>query len=40
MNLSLVNTSRTSPPTDIELAAIVRGFRAARVLVIGRDAKR
>jgi D-beta-D-heptose 7-phosphate kinase / D-beta-D-heptose 1-phosphate adenosyltransferase len=35
MNLSLVNTSRTSPPTDIELAAIVRSFHAARVLVIG-----
>ena len=35
MNLSLVNTSRTSPPTDIELAAIVRAFHAARVLVIG-----
>jgi D-beta-D-heptose 7-phosphate kinase/D-beta-D-heptose 1-phosphate adenosyltransferase len=26
---------RTSPPTDIELAAIVRGFHAARILVIG-----
>ena len=35
MNLSLLNTSRTSPPTDIELAAIVRGFHSARVLVIG-----
>ena len=35
MNLSLANTGRTSPPTDIELAAIVRGFHAARVLVIG-----
>ena len=35
MNLSLVNTSRTSSPTDIELAAIVRGFHTARVLVIG-----
>jgi D-beta-D-heptose 7-phosphate kinase/D-beta-D-heptose 1-phosphate adenosyltransferase len=35
MNLSLVDTSRTSPPTDIELATIVRAFHAARVLVIG-----
>jgi D-beta-D-heptose 7-phosphate kinase / D-beta-D-heptose 1-phosphate adenosyltransferase len=35
MNLSLLNTSRTTPPTDIELATIVRAFHAARVLVIG-----
>jgi D-beta-D-heptose 7-phosphate kinase/D-beta-D-heptose 1-phosphate adenosyltransferase len=35
MNLSLLNTSRTTPPTDIELATIVRTFHAARVLVIG-----
>lgn len=35
MKLSLINSSRTSPPTDIELATIVRGFHAARVLVIG-----
>jgi D-beta-D-heptose 7-phosphate kinase/D-beta-D-heptose 1-phosphate adenosyltransferase len=35
MNLSLVNTSQTSPPTDIELAAIVRTFHGARVMVIG-----
>jgi len=35
MNLSLVDSSRTVPPTDIELAAIVRTFHAARVLVIG-----
>ncbi len=35
MNLSLVTTGRISPPTDIELANIVRAFHAARVLVIG-----
>jgi D-beta-D-heptose 7-phosphate kinase/D-beta-D-heptose 1-phosphate adenosyltransferase len=35
MNLSLLNTSRTMPPTDIELATIVRTFHAARILVIG-----
>ena len=41
MNLSLVNSSlmvngsQTLPPTDIELAAIVRAFHSARVLVIG-----
>ncbi len=35
MNLSLAAASRTAPPTDIELAAIVRAFSAARVLVIG-----
>lgn len=35
MNLSLVTTSRTSSPTDIELTAIVRAFHTARVLVIG-----
>jgi D-beta-D-heptose 7-phosphate kinase/D-beta-D-heptose 1-phosphate adenosyltransferase len=41
MNLSLVDrdrlisSNRTSPPTDIELAAIVRAFHAARILVIG-----
>ena len=35
MNLSLVNVSRGSPPTDIELAAIVRAFHSARILVIG-----
>jgi D-beta-D-heptose 7-phosphate kinase/D-beta-D-heptose 1-phosphate adenosyltransferase len=35
MNLSLVTSSRPSPPTDIELATIVRAFHAARVLVIG-----
>jgi D-beta-D-heptose 7-phosphate kinase/D-beta-D-heptose 1-phosphate adenosyltransferase len=35
MNLSLASSSRTSPPTDIELAAIVRSFHSARVLVIG-----
>jgi D-beta-D-heptose 7-phosphate kinase/D-beta-D-heptose 1-phosphate adenosyltransferase len=35
MNLNLVSTSRTSPPSDKELAAIVRSFHAARILVIG-----
>jgi D-beta-D-heptose 7-phosphate kinase/D-beta-D-heptose 1-phosphate adenosyltransferase len=35
MNFSLINASRTSPPTDIELATIVRAFHAARVLIIG-----
>ena len=35
MDLNSVNTSRISPPTDIELAAIVRAFHSARVLVIG-----
>src|ERR1700710_1923703 len=41
MNLSLVNSSllvnrsRPLPPTDIELAALVRAFHSARVLVIG-----
>jgi D-beta-D-heptose 7-phosphate kinase/D-beta-D-heptose 1-phosphate adenosyltransferase len=31
----LINANRTSPPTDIELATIVRAFHAARVLIIG-----
>ncbi|HET6306522.1 MAG TPA: PfkB family carbohydrate kinase, partial [Rhodopila sp.] len=35
MPLHPVDTSRTQPPTDIELAATVRTFHAARVLVIG-----
>src|ERR1700733_12678828 len=35
MNLRPVDTSRTSPPTDSELAAIVRAFHAARVAVLG-----
>ena len=35
MNVSLITASRTAAPTDIELAAIVRAFPAARVLVIG-----
>ncbi|MEA2739179.1 MAG: D-beta-D-heptose 7-phosphate kinase / D-beta-D-heptose 1-phosphate adenosyltransferase, partial [Acetobacteraceae bacterium] len=35
MNLSLVSTSKASPPSDLELAAIVRAFHTARVLVIG-----
>jgi D-beta-D-heptose 7-phosphate kinase / D-beta-D-heptose 1-phosphate adenosyltransferase len=35
MKINLLNSSRTSPPTDIELAAIVRVFHAARILVIG-----
>ncbi len=35
MNLSLVDPNRTAPATDIELAAIVRAFHAARILVIG-----
>ena len=35
MKLSLVNSSRTSPPTDIELAALVRRFHTAKILVIG-----
>ena len=35
MKLSLVTSSRTSPPSDSELATIVRAFHGARVLVIG-----
>lgn len=35
MNPPLASLSRTSPPTDIELAAIVRSFHTARILVIG-----
>ncbi|MDR3533528.1 MAG: D-glycero-beta-D-manno-heptose-7-phosphate kinase [Rhodopila sp.] len=35
MTHSLAATSRLQPPTDIELAAIVRNFHSARVLVIG-----
>ncbi len=35
MTLPLASSSRPSPPTDIELAAIVRGFHTARILVIG-----
>src|SRR3978361_2083027 len=35
MNQILADVTRTLPPTDIELAAIVRNFHAARVLVIG-----
>jgi D-beta-D-heptose 7-phosphate kinase/D-beta-D-heptose 1-phosphate adenosyltransferase len=35
MNLSLINNGRTSLPTDIELATIVRTFHTARILVIG-----
>ena len=35
MNLSLVDNIRTSEPTDIELASVVRSFHAARILVIG-----
>ena len=32
---SLAASARIQPPTDIELAAVVRNFHAARVLVIG-----
>jgi D-beta-D-heptose 7-phosphate kinase/D-beta-D-heptose 1-phosphate adenosyltransferase len=35
MTPTLSSIGRTTPPTDIELAAIVRGFHSARVLVIG-----
>jgi D-beta-D-heptose 7-phosphate kinase/D-beta-D-heptose 1-phosphate adenosyltransferase len=35
MNVSLVTSSRTSPPTDSELATVVRAFHNARILVIG-----
>ncbi len=35
MNQTLAASSRTTPPTDIELAAIVRNFHSARILVIG-----
>jgi D-beta-D-heptose 7-phosphate kinase / D-beta-D-heptose 1-phosphate adenosyltransferase len=35
MSQALTNLGHTPPPTDIELAAIVRNFHAARVLVIG-----
>jgi D-beta-D-heptose 7-phosphate kinase/D-beta-D-heptose 1-phosphate adenosyltransferase len=35
MNISLVTPSRTSPPTDSELATVVRAFHTARILVIG-----
>ena len=35
MNISLTGSSRGAPPTDIELATIVRAFHSARVLVIG-----
>src|SRR5271168_3133304 len=32
---TLADVRRTQPPTDIELAAIVRNFHTARVLVVG-----
>src|ERR1700722_560941 len=35
MNQSLTDASRPFPPTDSELAGIVRNFHAARVLVVG-----
>jgi D-beta-D-heptose 7-phosphate kinase / D-beta-D-heptose 1-phosphate adenosyltransferase len=35
MDLSLVDVKRTSPPTDVELAAIVRRLHVSRILVIG-----
>lgn len=35
MNHTMAISSRTSPATDIELAAIVRSFHSVRVLVIG-----
>jgi D-beta-D-heptose 7-phosphate kinase/D-beta-D-heptose 1-phosphate adenosyltransferase len=35
MNISLVTPSRTSPPTDSELATVARAFHTARILVIG-----
>ena len=35
MNQTLADSTRTLAPTDIELAAIVRAFHTARVLVIG-----
>jgi D-beta-D-heptose 7-phosphate kinase / D-beta-D-heptose 1-phosphate adenosyltransferase len=35
MNQSLADTGRPFPPTDSELAGIVRNFHAARVLVVG-----
>ncbi|HEY0424498.1 MAG TPA: PfkB family carbohydrate kinase, partial [Rhodopila sp.] len=35
MNQILADVTRTLPPTDIELAAVVRNFHTARVLVIG-----
>ena len=35
MNQTLADSSRALAPTDIELAAIVRAFHTARVLVIG-----
>jgi D-beta-D-heptose 7-phosphate kinase / D-beta-D-heptose 1-phosphate adenosyltransferase len=35
MNQSLTDASRPFPPTDTELAGIVRNFHAARVLVVG-----
>ena len=35
MNPPLASSRLTGPPTDIELAAIVRGFHTARILVIG-----
>ncbi|HEY4175000.1 MAG TPA: D-glycero-beta-D-manno-heptose 1-phosphate adenylyltransferase [Rhodopila sp.] len=35
MDLRLVNTGPTAPPTDSQLAAVVRAFHTARVLVIG-----
>lgn len=35
MTNTLATAARTQPPTDIELAAIVRNFHAARVLVVG-----
>lgn len=35
MNQQLATARQSTPPTDIELAAIVRNFHAARVLVIG-----
>jgi D-beta-D-heptose 7-phosphate kinase / D-beta-D-heptose 1-phosphate adenosyltransferase len=35
MNQTLADSTRTLAPTDIELAAIVRSFHTARILVIG-----
>jgi len=35
MNQILADVTRTLPPTDVELAAVVRNFHTARVLVIG-----
>jgi D-beta-D-heptose 7-phosphate kinase/D-beta-D-heptose 1-phosphate adenosyltransferase len=35
MNVSLTTSSRTSAPTDSELATVVRAFHTARIMVIG-----